>query len=122
MGKFLIKCDPAVDLYIEWSTVVDAPTAVGTREQMYKRYTTSIRRELLMTEDEAEDLLHRATAFGTSSQIGGDGSWSDDGLLYMQGPKPAFLPRRNFLAYGQMLLKDPNAQPVGLTEPLEDDE
>lgn len=124
MGRFLIKCDPSVDLYIEWSTVVDAPVGVGTRAQFEKDMNTPHRGAVFMTENAIRLRLNRTDKRGTSLlDYGSDGGgWSSKGLLYMQGLKPAFLPRRNFLAYGQMLLKDPNAQPVGLTEPLEDDE
>jgi hypothetical protein len=121
MGRVLLKCDPNVDLYIEWSTVVDAPTAVGTRAQFEKEMNIPKRGEEFMTEEAIRIRMDRVNKHGTSRLGDDDGNWDDKGLLYRQGPKPAFLPRKNFLAYGQMLLKDPNAQPDGLTEPLEDD-
>jgi hypothetical protein len=32
--SFIVKPDPDDDFYVEWSTVVDAPTAYGSREEL----------------------------------------------------------------------------------------
>lgn len=122
MGRFLIKCDPNVDLYLEWSTVVDAPVGVGTREQMENRMNTPVRDEVFMTKQAIESRLQRTDVTGSSYLDGSMGGWNDSGLiLHNVYPGAVFLPRRNFLAYAKLLLQDINARPDGLTEPLEDD-
>lgn len=117
MGRFLIKCDKAVDLYIEWSSIVDAPTAIGTRAQFEKMLNTPKRGSFWGTEEETKARLDRVDKYGSSDRLG-LGAWDDNGLIYKQ---EGFLPRRNFLEYGKRLVEDADAKPMGLLEPFEDD-
>ena len=117
MGGFLIKCAKDVDLYMEWSTVVDAPMGVGTREQFKNAMNTPVRGEYWATESQIEARMVKTDELGSSYDLG-CGRWDDSGLIYKQ---EGILPRKNFLAYAKKLLEDENAEPTGLLEPFEDD-
>ena len=116
MPRFILKCDPDIDMYLEWSTVVDAPTAVGTRAQFETLLSTPRHGWFFDKEEEIKKRLDRTDIAGTSTL--NDGDWKDKGFIYKG---QAWIPRKNLLAYAYMLLKDENAEPVGLLEPLEED-
>ena len=88
MGRQLIKCECDVDFYVEWSSIVDAPTFYGTREQMtaylMHEYATGTRRwdfEL----SEVNLRFERADEFGTSMFRPLGCGWEDEGEMYMPG-------------------------------------
>lgn len=64
MPRYIIKPDPDVDLYVDWSTVTDTPLGWGTADQL----------DLKPVHKERADLT------GTSSVHGFDG-WDDGPLL-----------------------------------------
>ena len=109
MPSFIIKADPDTDLYAEWSTVVESPVKIGTREWMLADGRVS------------PDRLDRADAKGSSTQ--GDiedwYSWSDAGWIYRQ---EGFLPRSNLKEALQRILENPLASVRDLLTPFEDDE
>jgi hypothetical protein len=64
MSHYIVKIDRDTDLYVNWSTIVDAPGAIGTREGLadYLRFTAG---------EKAADAARfdRADATGTSSIV-----------------------------------------------------
>ena len=81
MGRIIIKASPDRDLYVEWSTVVEAPVFIGNRSETLKH----LRREQ-EGGDAPEVRLARVDETGTSAK--GDyawfGAWDDNGLVYEQ--------------------------------------
>ena len=100
MPSFILKADPQRDAYIEWSTVVDAPTDVGDRAYFLTK--------------NAEDRMARADEAGTSAryfdwlppeeQAGG---WVDPYLIY-EGA--GTLPRERLGDVFDLLVADPDAR------------
>lgn len=64
LPNFIIKPDAKIDFYVNWSTIVDAPTGSGTAAE-------------LRLSKERQD---RADATGTSA-FDGTGAWDDKGLI-----------------------------------------
>lgn len=117
MGSFIIKVAPDEDLYLEWSTIVEAPTAVADRAEMLKHLTTGGWRG--PTEPSAaEERLARADRTGTSMLDCDFGGWDCAGEIYMQ---QGFLPRARMGEFARRLLADENAEPTDLLEPFEGD-
>lgn len=89
MPSYVLKVARESDQYVYWSTVVEAPTAWGTRADV-----------LAMLRDESDPWLRhdaphhpdqrmaRADQFGTSCNDLGDGlrfyDWDEDTLIYQQ--------------------------------------
>ena len=83
MGSCVIKAAKDRDLYCVWSSIVEAPTYIGTREEMRRHLGPG-----------GEERLSRADQFGTSalgwSSPGDtpvadlDGAWEDTGLIVDQ--------------------------------------
>ena len=98
MGSQIIKVSRERDLYMQWSSVVDAPTALGTRNDMvtYLDETSDIRWEEKRAADIAER-LNRADETGTSSRfVPFAVGWNDKGLIFQQR---GWLPRGQFEAF-----------------------
>jgi hypothetical protein len=80
MGGVIVKASPGEDVYLEWSTVVEAPTFIGTRAEIleYLRWSS-----VKSVTDSPEERLARADETGSSSA--GDyawfASWDDDGFV-----------------------------------------
>lgn len=78
MPHYIVKIDRDTDLYVNWSTIVDAPGAIGTREGLadYLRFTAG---------EKAADAARfdRADATGTSS-IDGFYGWDEQEFIVEQ--------------------------------------
>jgi hypothetical protein len=118
MPSYVLKADPNRDLYVEWSTIVDDATFIGTRDEMLHH---------LRRHDGAWDVsvsaaaarLSRADETGTSCmwKVAGHprlGAWDDPRLLVAQD---GYL-RRSDLALYAMLVDDEQAARA-LLEPFE---
>jgi hypothetical protein len=79
MGRFVVKVAPTRDLYMEWTTVAEGPTYVGTRTQM----ATHLAADGTRSNGLVQQILARASTQGTSSSIGA-GGWNDIGMIYAQ--------------------------------------
>lgn len=112
MPSYIIKCAPDEDLYLEWSTVVEAPTAVGTRAEMLDHLTENTSETGIHA---PEARLQRADTTGTSAFGRYGCPWGSDGMIYKQR---GILPRRNMAEYARRLLADVDAEPDDLLEPL----
>jgi hypothetical protein len=116
MPSYVLKADPNRDLYVEWSTIVDDATFIGTREEMLA-YLQTERPGGGIHAPEAR--LHRADEMGTSCmwKVAGHprlGAWEDPRLLVAQY---GYL-RRSDLALYAMLADDEQAARA-LLEPFE---
>lgn len=111
MPRFLIKVAKDRDAYIEWSTIVEAPAAIGNRA------------DFLAGND--EERLARTDAQGTSAMYFDwlppekqEGGWDCSGLIYMQ---LGFLSRARFADVYDLLSVDINASiPAEWLEPFDD--
>jgi hypothetical protein len=117
MGGFIIKVAPARDLYVEWSSMVEAPTRVGTRVEMLRYLSRSSTRG---DSDAPEVRLQRADETGTSAK--GDyawcGAWDHAGLVAEQR---GVLPRSRLAEYCEHYAADDMEAAYALLEPFEDD-
>jgi hypothetical protein len=82
MGRIVMKEAPNIDFYVVWSSVVEAPVAWGSREQM-----------MSLIGHGSEERLARCDEIGTSSVwvqqapwLGGPewGAWEDGVYIFMQ--------------------------------------
>lgn len=117
MSKQIIKVSRDEDLYLEWSSIVEAPTFVGDRAQLAAHLMAGHFDEP-HSPAKAEERIARADETGTSA-IGGWGcGWDDHGEIYMQ---QGFLLRASMAEFAHRLLVDEDAEPTGLLEPFEDE-
>jgi hypothetical protein len=126
MPSFLVKASPDEDWYCRWSTIVDAPTAWGSREQMT--------REAHDPREVAPERFERADRNGTSAMIPGTPDaeqwfgWSDgEFILAEAGPDYReggswMLPRANLRAFCEALEADQDTTPLCVWEQHEDDD
>lgn len=70
MGRHIVKPTRDVDLYVEWSSGTDSPTAWGTKEQLLEWGTVS-------RNEEGERRFQRADATSTSA-LWYKASWDED--------------------------------------------
>lgn len=80
MPRYIVKAAPDIDLYVEWSTVVDNFIWSGTREELVKYGQFSGWRLNI------EERIARADATGTSAmwedwEGSQEGSWEDERFL-----------------------------------------
>jgi hypothetical protein len=123
MGTFIVKADRERDLFAEWSTIVEAPTFIGTRAEIL----THLGRLLGgPPADPPEVLVRRAEEAGTSAvrdplapEYTGplDGAWDEPGQVVEQR---GWLPRARMAEFLDVYLVDAE-KAYGLLEPFDDD-
>lgn len=77
LPRSIVKPEKDKDFYVEWSTVVDAPTFYGTRADIIEHSKESDWRHI------AEERLERADATGTSARWY-KASWEDDEIYILE--------------------------------------
>ena len=92
MPSYIVKPDPLRDEYVIWSTIVDAPTAVGTRAELEQLLTMHDGPEAA-----AGERFDRADSAGTSDKAG-DYGFDDKRFLYQAWGIGWFWLRRDQLA------------------------
>lgn len=123
MPKFVIKADKEHDLYVGWSTVVDAPTHWGTKEEMLHSTVKALDVGFINKFEYEQECQRydRADETGTSF-FTGEGGWGDqlwlrwswvDGDLKETGSY--FLPRDKLYEF---LINEDNS----VLRPIEDDD
>lgn len=116
MGHIVIKPERDRDLYVVWSTIVDAPLAWGDRAEVHD-YLTRDQPGHGLAGPAAR--LDRADLNGTSAL--GDfsffGRWDDEGLGYEQR---GYLPRQHLARACELLGEDREAEVWDLLKPFED--
>ncbi|MEU0078441.1 hypothetical protein ABZY58_11140 [Micromonospora tulbaghiae] len=122
MPSIVIKPDRYRDLYVYWSTVVEAPVAWGDRAFMRDHLAEEWRRKHPgATPDRLSDparRIDRADACGTSAAGGYSffGRWDDDGFVYEQR---GILPRRHLARACELLEAERESEVWDLLEPFE---
>jgi hypothetical protein len=110
MGHYVIKTDRDQDLYVIWSSTVDAPIWIGDRKGLSEYLWHEYRREHPESDPfpgTGPDVrMERADMFGTSDVHGAYG-WDDEAFNLMFGaPDDEYfheLPRANLAAYCQAI-------------------
>lgn len=123
MGSQIIKVSPDRDLYMEWSSIVEAPTFFGTRAETavyLAEPKQGLHETTIAHEDAVEQRLARADLTGSSaySPLGCD--WDDHGEIYQQ---QGYLPRARFGEFADRFLaagEDAEPDVSDLLEPFED--
>jgi hypothetical protein len=123
MGRFVVKADRDRDLYLIWSTVVDAPIWVGDRAELVKELWAEYRREHPHSTPNAghgpDARIRRADETGTSALDCDWYGWDDETFMVMAGaPDDGWYHlRRDRLAdYAEALLRDDEAGARALLE------
>jgi hypothetical protein len=121
VSRIIVKAARDLDLYVGWSTNVDAPVWWGTRADILAYMCSQEARD-----DPGEDhtdpvpRLARADEHGTSA-VGGYaffGRWDDEYLVYEQR---GLLPRGRLAEVCAALEKDDEAAVWDMLEPIADD-
>lgn len=128
MGRFITKTAKDQDLYIEWSTIVDAPTAVFESTEDLRKYL--IREYGAMDTVRVDRTIAHTQETGSSVMGWAVGTWDDDMLPVREGAPPHpqghqwYLPRECQTAYAKATLAgdDIGADGYLLLVPLDDDE
>lgn len=108
MPRYILKCDPDIDYYVDWSTVVDNICYSGNRQ-------------FFLSRGEPEDRLERADKTGTScipDEFGSCCPWEDEYLIVNNCRTVSgfrLLPRRNLFEYAQRYANDDIAGAESLT-------
>lgn len=124
MGKQIIKVSPDRDLYMEWSSIVEAPTFIGTRAETtaYLLEPKDGLHETTIAHPEAvEQRLARADLTGSSGYPPFGCDWDDHGEIFQQR---GYLPRSRFGEFCDRYLAagdDGEPDVADLLEPFEDE-
>lgn len=123
MGRFVIKAAKDRDLYLYWSTVVDAPIWVGDRAELADylqgEYRADHPHSIPSPGHSPADRIARADRTGTSALDIATGAWDDETLIVMAGsPDDGWYHiRRDRLSdYAERLLADDEAGAQALLE------
>lgn len=113
--NFILKCDPKIDLYVEWSTIVDNACFIGTREQCLAR---GIERERLARAD-----LQGTSCFDydhEGEQVEPYGSFTVAGFVVADPLTGNFrwLPRGHLFQYCHAFLNDDAHRAWSVTEEI----
>jgi len=79
----VMKEAPDVDFYVEWSSVVEAPTACGTRDEIARVIGGDVAERLARCDATGTTSLWVETA-GMRDRYPEEGAWDDDSFIYMQ--------------------------------------
>lgn len=121
MGQAIIRAARnRDDLYLVWSSIVDAPVAVGTRAEM----VGWARAEWHLEEERAEAALVRADELGSSDRAIGFGRWDDDELPVFNGWQPQepgwwYIRRDRLVEFAEAILRDDDASATALLHRVE---
>jgi hypothetical protein len=121
MPEFVMKVDRDRDLYVLWSTVVEAPIFAGDREAMLARLAEDAPYEPV-AEFRPKGRLARADECGTSAMYGSppyDGAFDDTGLIVEQR---GWLPRADLGRFVDALLADDPDAAYAALQPFEDEQ
>ena len=121
MPSFIVKPVRDRDEYVVWSTVVDAPTAVGTRTELLP-----VLLEMYGYEAGDPARFDRADEHGTSAH-GPWFGWSEDefplgNMHWEPGPASYQVRRANLATYARADIAEDTAACLALVEPYDDEE
>lgn len=123
MPAHVMKEAPDINFYVEWSSVVEAPTFGGTRDEMFAHLRTKPH----AADNTPEMRLDRCDKTGTTSLWVGEagmldryaeeGAWNDGAFIYAQ---QGLVARRDVFVLTRRLLADGDADVSDLLRPFED--
>ncbi len=119
MGRQIIKVSREDDLYMEWSSIVEAPTWFGDRSETLAYLRGNDGNHGLSPSETYESRLARADETGSSGYRPWGCTWDDHGEIYMQ---QGILPRSAFPEFARRwLAAEGDAEPdvADLLEPFE---
>lgn len=116
MGTIVMKESKDSDYYIGWSSIVEAPVWGGTRKGVLTR--PGVTEERLLRADETGTSSQWVTAAGMRDFSPEEGSWEDDGTIYMQR---GLVSRANMFVLTRRVLEDADADVTDLLTPFEDE-
>jgi hypothetical protein len=122
MGSQIIKISRDDDLYMEWSSIVEAPTWFGTRAETLEYLAGNDGNREMRPADTHESRLARADETGSSGYRPWGCTWDYYGKIYMQR---GVLPRSAFAEFARRWLAaegDTEPDVADLLEPFEDAE
>jgi hypothetical protein len=123
VGRCVIKAAKDRDLYCEWSSIVEAPTFIGTRaeitEYLARKSTAALTEQRLARADDCGTSLLGMVEYGDVDPSDLDGAWGDTGLIVEQR---GFLRRDRMAAFLEAYAVDDVDTAYGLLDPFEDDE
>lgn len=128
----IVKATREEDLYVEWSSIVDGPTFVGTRAQTAAYLAATAPAG---PADPPQDRLARADASGTSAKPAADagpgevatGAWEDTGFIAARAvadgvdvdDRFGWLPRARLAAFARAAARDDDQAADALLDPLD---
>lgn len=115
MGQVVVRAARDRDLYLVWSSVVDAPVAVGKRDWMV-RYA---KKEWRLRPADAEAALARADRDGSSDRAIRFGWWDDEFLPVVEGSPPDgwyHIRRDRLVSFAEALLREDEQDATALLE------
>lgn len=121
MGRYIVKPHKDLDLYIEWSSIVDSPTFAGSRQQITP-YLMNGDRQGKPTAEEVAERLNRTDDNGSSLLDHTSEYWDDEGLIPATHKGQRWLKRERFGAYCLLVMAGDIEGAYLLTESLDDAE
>jgi hypothetical protein len=115
MGTIVVKPDRDRDLYVGWSSIVEAPVWWGPRAEVLQYLADDHRGR---SDDAPEARLARADEAGTSAYDKRDGGWDDEGFVYEQR---GWLPRTKLIPLCEALQRGDESAAWDLLEPFDDE-
>lgn len=123
MGQAIVKAAHDRDLYLIWSSIVDAPVWVGNRaellEYLWHEYRMAHPDSTPNPGKAPEDRVARADRTGSSMISPAVYGWDDEALMVGEGsPSDGWyhIRRDRLVAYAEALLADDEAAAVALLE------
>jgi hypothetical protein len=112
---FILKASPDLDLYCEWSSIVDAPVFIGTKQEILAYLTHYYGHD---SSREIVEAAERSTRLGTSERDLNMGDWEDTGLAVQNfgSKRMDWLPRAKFAEFFSLYFKDRAAAEALLEE------
>lgn len=104
MGSQIIKVSRDVDLYMEWSSIVESPTYIGRRADLAAYLAEPVATwegTCTPSTELVEQRLERADRLGSSGRSPFGCRWDDHGEIYEQR---GWLPRANMETFARLLL------------------
>lgn len=111
MPTFIVKPERDRDLYVAWSSVVDAPTGFGSRSELADVMQSR-------GEDASPERFDRADAHGSSARFGKPVAygWGDEAFIVHEVPGgPALIRRDRMVAWLEA------GCPADMLDPIEED-
>jgi hypothetical protein len=119
MPSYVIKLDPALDLYVYWSTVVEAPLFWGDAAELTEYLVENGEKKPEYSRPEIAQRIARANQNGSSAIGFRFGYWDDTHLIYQQ---EGMLPRSRLHDFLASFNEEKQTFDTSMLEPFEDED